>query len=132
MSRPIPHPTPETREFWDGVARDALMFQVCGDCAQVQSYPRVYCTRCHSRALSWRESTGRATLYSYTTVYRAATPAFRDDVPYVIALVDVEEGFRLMVNVRREQAARLRIGSAVRVRSADRGDGVLLQYAEME
>lgn len=130
MQRPVPTPTPETREFWQGVERGVLMFQRCGKCGLVQSYPRAYCTQCHSQELDWHQSSGQATVCSYTTVYRAATPAFRDDVPYVIALLDVEEGFRVMVNVRAPHIAGLRIGAPATIRCGDRGDGVILLLGE--
>jgi hypothetical protein len=73
--------------------------------------------------LDWRRSAGAGTLYSHTTVYRAPTSAFKADVPYVVALVDLDEGFRMMVNVLGCDPADVQIGRRMRIvfRASDGG-----------
>jgi len=121
MKKPLPPITPETRPFWDGCASGELRYQVCVGCGAVQRLPRTRCASCHGDALEWRRSAGRGRILSHTTVHRAPTPAFRDDVPYVIALVDLDEGFRLMVNVAGGEQPGLAIGAPVDIgfRSVD-------------
>jgi uncharacterized OB-fold protein len=113
MKRPLPLVTPETRPFWDGCAHGELRYQACSDCGAVQRLPRTRCAGCHGGALEWRRAAGRGRILSHTTVHRAPTPAFRDVVPYVIALIDLDEGFRLMVNVAGGEQPDLAIGAVV-------------------
>ena len=84
-------------------------------CGQVQLIPRSLCAGCQHTALAWKVSGGRGRILSHTTVHRAPTPAFRGDLPYVIALVDMDEGFRLMVNVQGGAEPALAIGQPVRI-----------------
>jgi uncharacterized OB-fold protein len=113
MQRPLPVPTPETLPFWEGLAAGQLRYQACASCGTVQLLPRGVCAACHADTLEWRRSTGRGRILSHTTVHRAPTPAFRDAVPYVILLVDMDEGFRLMVNLSGGEQPGLEIGAPV-------------------
>lgn len=130
MSRPLPRPTAETQPFWDGCAAGVVRYQCCQSCGTVQRVPRALCATCQSDALAWRDAGGFGHVLSHTTVHRAPTPAFRGDVPYVIALVDMDEGFRLMVNVAGGTAAPLDIGSRVRI-GFHEVEGVSLPHAEV-
>lgn len=113
--RPLPHPTAETRPFWDGCASGELRYQRCTDCGIVQLIPRSLCAACQGHALEWKRSRGLGRILSHTTVHRAPTPAFRAEAPYVIALVDMDEGFRLMVNVKGGSSPVVTIGRRVRI-----------------
>ena len=130
MKRPLPRPTADTRPFWAGCSIGELRYQVCGSCGQVQPIPRSLCSRCRQRHLQWRVSGGRGRILSHTTVHRAPLPSFRDDVPYVIALVEMDEGFRLMVNLAGGDSPALRIGRGVRIGFLV-VDGVSLPHAEL-
>ncbi len=101
--------------FRAGCARGELCYQRCRDCGAVQLHTREHCARCHGLQVGWAVSGGLGVIYSHTTVHRAPTPVFRDRVPYVIALVDFAEGFRLLLNVVGDARAEVRIGEAVRV-----------------
>lgn len=130
MSRPLPRATAETRLFWDGCADGEVRFQTCARCGQVQLIPRSRCASCHHDALDWKSSAGRGRILSYTVVHRAPTPAFRAEVPYVIAIVDMDEGFRLMVNVKNGADAHLAIGQPLRITFRE-VDGVQLPQGEV-
>ena len=130
MNRPLPRPTADTRHFWDGGAAGELRYQVCARCGCVQLMPRSLCSSCQHTQLTWKVSSGHGRILSHTTVYRAPTPAFREEVPYVIALVDLDEGFRLMVNVKGGASSGVAIGRAVRIGFRE-VDGVQLPEAEM-
>ncbi len=125
MSRPLPNPTADTKNFWDGCAIGELRYQVCAHCGHVQFIPGSLCSACHHGELAWKTSAGRGRILSHTTVHRAPMPAFRADVPYVIALVDLDEGFRLMVNVAGGEQAGLGIGAAVDIGFRDVDDCAL-------
>jgi uncharacterized OB-fold protein len=131
VQKPVPRPTAETREFGEACARGELLYQVCAACRQVQFYPRQHCAACQGAQMEWSRSAGSATVYSHTTVYRAPTAAFKADVPYVIALVDVDEGFRMMVNVLGCDPAEVRIGTRVRIVFREAGGGIRLPQAEI-
>lgn len=94
----LPEATPETREFWEGAKRHELRIQRCLDCGKAYFYPRPFCPHCASRKVEWFTASGRGTLYSYVIVHRGP-PGFKDWLPYVIAVVQLEEGPRMMSNV---------------------------------
>ena len=97
--KPLPAPTEVTRPFWDGLREGALRIQRCEDCLQYVFYPRTMCHHCLSDRLVWVTASGQGTLYSFTIVRRAMNPAFQEDVPYVYAIVELEEGPRVTTNV---------------------------------
>src|SRR6201995_4322502 len=95
--KPVPVPTPEPQPFWDGCAAGELPIQRCTDCGKPYFYPRPVCPACGSGSVEWFTASGRATLFSYVINHRAA-PGFAGDVPYAIAVVQLEEGPRMMSN----------------------------------
>ena len=96
--KPIPVPTPETEFFWDKVRRHELWVQRCAGCRHVFFYPRFHCPKCLSAEVEWFQTSGRATLHSYMINHRPA-PGFEDEAPYAIAVVQLEEGPRMMTNI---------------------------------
>jgi uncharacterized protein len=95
-SRPVPSPTPETQHFWDGTRAGELRLQRCADCDHTYFPPRPFCPACSSRSVDLVTASGRATLHSYVIHHRDA-PGFT--APYSIAVVQLEEGPRMMTNV---------------------------------
>lgn len=96
-TRAVPHPTPDTAPFWEAAARHELAVPRCRSCRAYVFYPRSHCPSCFGRELDWTQLSGRASLYSYVIVHKAPAPGFT--APYVIAIVDLEEGPRMMTNV---------------------------------
>ncbi|MEO3874641.1 Zn-ribbon domain-containing OB-fold protein [Nonomuraea sp. B12E4] len=96
--KPVPKPTPETQPFWDGTAAGELRIQRCQSCARHYFYPRPNCPHCGGEQVEWVRASGRATLYSYVINHRPA-PGFEDEAPYAIAVVELEEGVRMMTNI---------------------------------
>ena len=103
----------DSREYWDGAADGRLLIARCGSCGRVHHYPRVICPYCWSEDVAAVEASGRATLYTYSTVYVNDLPPFRDRLPYIAAVVDLEEGPRLMTNILTPDVASVRIGQKV-------------------
>ncbi|MFB9837010.1 Zn-ribbon domain-containing OB-fold protein [Actinoallomurus acaciae] len=123
QSKAIPRPTPETRPFWDGAAAGELRIQRCVACARHYFYPRPICPHCGSSDVEWVTASGRARLYSYVISHRPA-PGFADDGPYAIAVVELEEGVRMMTNIVHTEItpANLELNMPLRVVFEPRGD----------
>jgi uncharacterized protein len=119
--KPIPRPNADTRAFWEACNREELLYQYCPACNRVQFYPRACCTHCGGSSLEWRKSVGLGSIYTFTLNFRAPSPAFALEIPYVIALVDLDEGFRLMLNVMDCNPETVRIGQRVRIVFETRG-----------
>lgn len=96
-SKFAPTPTPDTRDYWEAAAEGRLSLPFCSDCGPF-FYPRDCCPRCGAPIAGWREMSGRASLVSYVINHRAA-PGFDGDVPYVVAVVELEEGPRMLSNI---------------------------------
>ena len=96
--KPLPQPTPETQDFWDGAKAGELRLQRCNDCASVYFPPRPFCPACASRSVSSFAASGRGRLYSYVINHRPA-PGFEADAPYAVAVVELDEGPRMMTNI---------------------------------
>jgi uncharacterized OB-fold protein len=124
MEKPVPRPNADSAPFWEGCGAHEFRFQRCGDCGKPQFYPRAVCAHCQGRNLGWEVSAGKGAVYSVTTVHRGPSAAFKDDGPYQVALVDLDEGIRFMANVRGAEAE---IGTRVRVIYEKRGDQTIPQ-----
>jgi hypothetical protein len=95
-SRPLPRPTPETQHFWDGTKHGELRLQRCNECDHIYFPPRPFCPACSSRAVEVFKASGRGRLLSYVINYRPH-PAWQG--PYAIAIVELNEGPRMMSNI---------------------------------
>ncbi|WP_017935417.1 Zn-ribbon domain-containing OB-fold protein [Nocardioides sp. Iso805N] len=120
-TKALPTPTPETAPYWEGARAGELRIQRCRACTQAYFYPRPYCPQCGSADVEWFVTSGRATLASYIISERAA-PGF--DAPYAIAIVELEEGPRMMTNIVEVEPTpeRLVLDMALEVRFEDRGE----------
>lgn len=129
--KPAPQPDAESAPYWQGANEGRFLFQRCTACGKAQFYPRSLCTHCRARELTWEESKGRGKVASFSVVHRAPVPAFKADSPYVLALIDMEEGFRFMCNVVHGDPQSVRIGNAVRIVYETRpGSGQKIPQAE--
>jgi len=95
---PIPKPTPETKPFWDAAKQHVLRIQRCRDCAQHYFYPRPLCPQCLSRNVEWVDCSGRGRLHTYVINYRPPRN-FPTQQPFIIGIVELEEGARIMSNI---------------------------------
>lgn len=95
---PIPKPTPETLPFWEGTRRGKLLLQFCRSCRQHYFYPRPLCRHCLSRDVEWVEASGRGRLHTYVISMRPGRSAPLPP-PYIVAIVELDEGPRLMSNL---------------------------------
>jgi uncharacterized OB-fold protein len=97
--KPLPQPEPLAKPYWDSLKAGAIQLQKCGACGRFVFYPRVLCSHCGSRDLAWTAASGRGKLHSFCVPHRHPNPAFQPDLPYVIALVDLDEGVRMMTTL---------------------------------
>lgn len=123
---PVPIPTPETQTFWEGTAIGELRIQRCNSCEEYYFYPRPYCPGCQSDDVEWRVVSGKGTLASYNINYRPV-PIFESKDPQVIALVELDEGVRMMSNIVDVEPLpeNLELGMRLAVRFEPRGDQFL-------
>lgn len=112
--RPAPIKQDFSKPFWDGAAEGKLMLQYCPDSKQYQFYPRPVSVRTGKRTLEWREASGRGTVYSFTVTYRSPIPV-KGIKPYVVALVELEEGVRIMANLIGAAPEEAKIGMQVKL-----------------
>ena len=129
LSYPLPRPDAHTQPYWDAAKEGQLRYQQCRACACVQLIPRSLCESCQSSELEWKTSKGIGRVLTFTTVHRAALPVFKQKVPYVIAIVDMEEGFRVMANARPEVQDEIDIGTTVSI-GFEEVDGMALPIIE--
>ncbi|WP_417512941.1 Zn-ribbon domain-containing OB-fold protein [Minwuia sp.] len=122
VQKPAPETTIDSEAFWAACTDERLTIQKCGACGAVQLYPRSLCTSCNGHDLTMIDAAGTGTVFTYTVSHRAPTPAFAADAPYVIALVDLDEGPRMMMNVIGCPASEVKIGMKVRVVFEQRGE----------
>ena len=115
---------PLTGGFWAAVDRGQLVRPVCGDCGQSFFVTQFACPYCQSTSWVYKPSSGRGRVYSHTTVYRPPTPAFT--APYVLADVDVEEGWHLLTWIVDCEPEEVAIDMAVSVRIIAGPDGLRL------
>ncbi|MFZ9405513.1 MAG: Zn-ribbon domain-containing OB-fold protein [Burkholderiaceae bacterium] len=122
----VPAATPTSQPFWDGTQAGELRLQHCTDCAHHFLYPRLSCPKCGSRSLTWVRSAGRGRLYSYVISHMAA-PGWQGETPYVIAVVQLDEGPRMLSNLVDVPAdpAALELDMPLQVSFQARGDKML-------
>ena len=115
QAKPVPVPDGISRPYWEGANVGEFRYQRCGACGKAQFYPRNACVHCHATQLRWEKAGGGGRIASFSVIHRAPLAAFAGDTPYVLALVDLDEGIRFMCNVLRCEPAQVRIGMPVRV-----------------
>lgn len=107
--------TQDTASYWQRTRHLGFALPRCLDCGRFHFYPRPGCPFCGSGRIAAAVASGRGSVYSHSTVYRAPGPAFADDVPYTIAIVALDEGPHLMTRIVETDPAHIRIGMRVRV-----------------
>lgn len=118
----LPTVEDETRPFWDAASEGRLLIQRCNACDRWQYYPRPFCKRCWSEDVEWAEPSGRGTIYTFSIVRRNDLPPFGDRVPYVPAIIELDEGPRMMSEVVGAELDDIEVGQAVVVDFAEIDD----------
>jgi uncharacterized OB-fold protein len=117
----------DSRPYWVGLQQGELRIQRCSSCAQAVFYPRALCPHCFSDQLSWIKASGKGTIYSYTVVHQAFG-SFAADIPFTIAIVELEEGVRMMTRIITAPHEQVTIGATVQVTFENMGEDLVLPY----
>jgi len=113
--KPLPRIDEETRGYWEACARHELYVQRCRNCGTKRFYARAVCPKCLSSDTEWLRASGRGTVYSFTVTHQNQAPGFREELPYVLAYVELAEGPRMMTNIVGCAPDAVRIGMPVEV-----------------
>ena len=113
--RPQPVPTAETEHYWQAARESRLDIQYCRACDRHQFYPRRFCTQCLSDEIEWVQASGHGHVYTYTVCHIAGHPAFETRVPYAIAMIELDEGVRMLAGIVDSDMERLGVGAPVQV-----------------
>ena len=113
--KPLPTVAGETKPFWDSCRQGQLLIQQCDRCGEYQFYPRGICANCWSLDIKWVRASGKGTVWTFSITYQNRTPAFAEEVPYVLALVELEEGVRMFTNIIECKPQEVKIGMPVEV-----------------
>ncbi len=127
--KPVPSPQAESDHYWEKAKQGELWLRKCNGCGEAYFYPRDISPCCFSKDTAWVQASGKATLYTYGIVHRAPHPGFAVDVPFVTAIVELEEGPRMATNivgVEDPTPDKLQIGMALEVTFEDITDTIAL------
>jgi uncharacterized protein len=123
-----PSPHGLTAEFYAHLAGGELRLQRCDACARWRHPPRVLCGACGSDRWTWQRVSGRGSIFTWTITHQALVPPFADDLPYAVAVVELEEGPRLVTAVCGIAPGALHLGLPVELRVARASDAIGLHY----
>ena len=134
MTGPEEKPRPQLRgeeaPFYGAAADGRLVLQRCPSCERIVFYPRTLCPHCHHGTPDWIDASGRGRVYSFSVLHRAGSPGFEANVPYVVALVDLEEGVRMLANLVNVPPEEVEIGMPVSVTFERRAEDFVVPQFE--
>jgi uncharacterized OB-fold protein len=125
--RPLPTITGESMPYWEAARRGELLIQKCDDCGEYQWYPRGICANCFTGKIQWVKATGKGTVWTFTVTRQNRTPGF-DSGPYVLALVELEEGVKMFSNIIDCDPFEVKIGMLVEVTFQRASDKVSVPF----
>lgn len=120
---PAPEVTPLTKPFWEAAKQHKLVLQKCRRCGRWVWYPRAWCPYCGSRDLEWAEPKGVGSVYAYTIarVVVGNSPEWQKDMPYAVAIVDLDEGVRMYGRIVGVELDKVKVGMRVKAGFEDKG-----------
>lgn len=125
-NKPLPRIDEESKGFWEACQRHELYVQRCRACRSSRYYPRALCPACLSDDTEWVRCSGRGEVYTFTVTNQNQAPGFREELPYVLAYVELQEGLRVLTNIVDCPPESVRIGMPVEVVFDDVTAGVTL------
>jgi uncharacterized protein len=115
MAKPLPVINEDNRRFYEFTAKHELRMQQCSQCGYIRFPSSFICPKCHATEHEWTRLSGRGTIYSYAVYRTAYHPAFENEIPYFVTIIDLAEGPSLESNVTGCQPEVLKIGLPVEV-----------------
>ena len=125
--KPLPDPDPVSAPFWAAAGEGRLLYQQCSACGHRQFYPRAVCTACGADP-EWAEASGRGVVHTYTIIRQYGVKPFSDELPYVVAIVALEEGVRMMGTVTDCEVASVHVGMPVEAYAVEAAEGVGIPF----
>ena len=129
-AKPIPKPTPETLPFWEGCKAQELRLQHCQTCGHVQFYPRKLCSKCFATEVVWKTASGKGKVTTWSEVKVPGAPGFEEEVPFISALVELDEGPTMLSVIRRCDNQNMDFDMPVQVTFEQRSDDIFIPYFE--
>ena len=129
---PMPLPDLDTAPFWEACSRNELVIQRCGRCRRFRYPPGPMCPDCQSAEFQWVLSPGTGTVYSWIVVWHAVAVEVVDQVPYVVALVEIARGVRMIANIVECDPSEICAGMRVRVKFHHYSAGISLPVFTIE
>jgi len=126
--RPLPVPTRESQPYWDGLREHKLVLQHCAACGKVRHYPRPVCPHCFSVETRWEEAPPAGKIHTWTVCHHPFNFFFKQQAPYIVALVDMDAGVRINAPLRGLAETDLRIGQRVRLQFEPVTEKITLPY----
>jgi uncharacterized protein len=111
----LPTPDAETEPFWDACKEGRFLLKHCNACGEDSFYPRPFCPKCWSADVEWKQASGDGQVYTFSVVRQNDLPPFPERVPYVAAIVELDEGPRVMTNIDTSELDTVTIGMRVHV-----------------
>ena len=127
-SKPLPVADGDSAEFWQGLNEGVFLLQHCGDCGDIQYYQQAMCRKCLSENISRKPSSGKGIIYTYSVVHRAPGPAFKEDVPYAVLMVELDEGPRMISRLIESDLSKIDFDMRVEWVGVEVAEGVTLPY----
>lgn len=129
--RPVPRLDPVTTTYWEATTRGELLYQECPACGHRQFYPRACCTSCLAEPV-WKQASGRGTVHTFSVIRQNYAAPFKAWTPYVVAIVELDEGPRIMGNVVGCDVDDVSIGQRVVVEFVPMSDEIALPFWRVE
>jgi uncharacterized protein len=129
--KPAPRASAESLPFWEGVKEKKLLLQHCRSCNQFWFPPSARCRHCLSADFAWEESSGQGRIYTFVVYHRLYHPGFEDELPYVVAIIELDEGPKLLSNIVRAPWEDVRCDLPVRLVFENDGRNPLLPKFEI-
>ncbi len=126
ISKPVPVPDESSREFFEGARQGRLMIQRCLACKNYRFLARARCDVCRSPEFAWQAASGKASIVSYVTMHQRYHAGFFDELPYPLAVVELEEGPRLVTSLEGVEDLTLKAGMPMKVVFREVDEGVFL------
>ena len=104
-----------SKEFWESIKQHKFIIQKCKKCSKYIFYPREFCPYCLSSNLKWVQATEYGTIHTYSIIYRPPFSAFKENIPYNIAIIELDEGVRLMGTIINCNNNEIKIGRKVKI-----------------
>jgi len=122
--KPLPRPSPESVPYWDAAKNHRLEVQRCNACGQFWFPPSASCPHCLAADFAWTPVSGKGKVYSFVVFHRVYHPSYEGEVPYVVGLVELDEGPRMLTNIVGIPVDKVRCNMPVTVVFDDVAEGV--------